>query len=77
MSKNEVFSLDKIEERCPIDHLQTLPNNLHQSMDHSSERPLKLNPYLILDTDPILDSSNLSIALLKTHSLGKKLRTCY
>jgi len=55
------FSSDGIKERWgPIDRLQTLRTNSHQTMDHSSEKLLKLNPYPILSTDPTLDILNYS-----------------
>ncbi|XP_025207302.1 uncharacterized protein LOC112603094 [Melanaphis sacchari] len=65
------FSLDGIKEQlCPIDHLQTSHTNLHQKMDHGKETLLKLNPYLILDTDPTLNSLNYSNVLSRSpHSL--------
>uniref|UniRef100_A0A2S2PW90 Uncharacterized protein n=2 Tax=Schizaphis graminum TaxID=13262 RepID=A0A2S2PW90_SCHGA len=71
--QNEFLS-DRTKE-CwhSIDCLQTLHNNLHQTVDHtsSSERQLKLNPYLILDTDPTLDNLNNSNSLYRySHSLG-------
>ncbi|VVC41200.1 Hypothetical protein CINCED_3A015863 [Cinara cedri] len=68
--ENNAFSIDGIKERrCPIDRLQTIRTNLHQTMDHSSERLLKLPPYPILNTDPTLDNLNFSTTLPKTHSL--------
>jgi len=71
--EHNAFSSDGIKERwCHIDRLQTLRTNSHQTMDHSSERLLKLNPYPILDTDPTLDNLNYSNALSRfPHSLGK------
>lgn len=70
--EHNAFSPDGIKERwCPMDRLQNLRTNLHQTMDHGSERLLKLNPYPILDTDPILDNLNYSNALSKSpHLLG-------
>lgn len=73
--ENNEFSLDGIKERCPIDCLQTFRTNLHHTMDHSSERLPKLNPYSILDTDSTVDSSHFSTALLRTHSSGKNILT--
>lgn len=72
--EHNAFSSDGIKERwCHIDRLQTLRTNSHQTMDHSSERLLKLNPYPILDTDPTLDNLNYSNALSRfPHSLGNK-----
>ncbi|XP_060848643.1 tubulin monoglutamylase TTLL4-like isoform X1 [Rhopalosiphum padi] len=72
--EHNAFSPDGIKERwCPMDRLQNLRTNLHQTMDHGSERLLKLNPYPILDTDPILDNLNYSNALSKSpHLLGNK-----
>ncbi|XP_026818449.1 tubulin polyglutamylase TTLL4-like [Rhopalosiphum maidis] len=74
--EHNVFLSDRTKE-CwhSIDRLQTLHNNLHPTVDYtcSSERQLKLNPYLILDTDPILDNLSNSNALSRySHSLGKK-----
>lgn len=70
--ENNAFSLDGIKERrCSIDRLQTLHTNLHQTMDHTSERLLKLTPYPILDTDSTLDNLNYSAALSRSHPLGK------
>jgi len=70
---HNVFLSDRTKEcQCPKDYLQTLHTNLHQTVVHSSERQLKLNPYLILDTDPTLDNLKYSNALSKySHSLGK------
>jgi tubulin polyglutamylase TTLL4 len=74
--EHNVFLSDRTKE-CwhSIDCLQTLHNNLHQTVDHtycSSERQLKLNPYLMLDTDPTLDNLKNSNALSRySHSLGK------
>ncbi|XP_060848060.1 tubulin monoglutamylase TTLL4-like [Rhopalosiphum padi] len=72
------FSLDGIKEHlCPIDRLQTLHTNLHQKMDHNKEPLLKLNPYLILDTDPTLDNLNYSNALSKSpYPLGTVPENC-
>lgn len=66
------LSTDGIKERrCPIDRLQTLRTNIHQTMDNS-DRLLKLTPYPILDTDPTLDSLNFSNTLSRSsHSIGK------
>jgi len=71
--EHDTFSSDGIKKRwCPIDRLQTLRTNSHQTMDHSKERLIKLNPYLILDTDPTLDNVNHSNALSRSpHSIGK------
>jgi len=71
--EHKKLSSDKIKERvCPIDRLQTLRTNLHQTTDRNSERLLKLNPYPILDTDPTLNNLNYSNALSKSpHALGK------
>lgn len=71
--KNEEFSFDGINGRYSIDRLQTLPKNLHQAMDHSSENLLKLSPYSILDTEPTFLNMNLSTSLLRSHSLGKNM----
>lgn len=70
--EHNAFSPDGMKERwCPIDRLQTIRTNVYQTTDHSSERLIKLNPYPILDTDPILDNLNYSNALSKSpHSLG-------
>jgi len=67
------FTLDRIKKQVyPIDRLQTLHTNSHKKVDHSKETLLKLNPYLILDTDPTLDNLNYSSALSRSsHSLGK------
>jgi len=67
------FSSDGIKEwRSSMDQLQTLRSNLHQVKDYSSEILLKLNHYLILDTDPTLDSLNyLNPVSRSLHSLGK------
>ncbi|VVC44640.1 Hypothetical protein CINCED_3A020272 [Cinara cedri] len=71
--ENNEKALDGIKEaRCSIDRLQTLCTNLHQTMDHSSEKLLKLNPYPILDTDPTMDNLNFSTTLPKIHSLGQE-----
>lgn len=68
-----LFLSDRTEEHwCPIDRLQTLHTNLYQTADHSSEKRLKLNPYLILDTDPTLNNLNYSNGLSRySDSLGK------
>uniref|UniRef100_A0A2S2N7U1 Uncharacterized protein n=1 Tax=Schizaphis graminum TaxID=13262 RepID=A0A2S2N7U1_SCHGA len=65
---------DEIKEQlCPIDHLQTLHTNLHQKMDHSKERLLKLSPYPILDTDPTLENLSYLNAISKSpNSLRNK-----
>lgn len=70
--------LNKIKSSGSLDTYQEynefsliLPKNLHQTTDHNSERLLKLSPYSILNTDPTLDNSNLSIALSRIESLGK------
>lgn len=66
------FSPDRIkEQRCPVDRLQTLHSNSYSTMDNSG-RLLKLNPFLILDTDPSLDSLKFSSALPRTlRPIGK------
>jgi len=71
--EHNVFLSDRTEEHwCPIDRLQTLHTNLHQTADHSSEKQLKLNPYLILDTDPTLNNLNYSNGLSRySNLLGK------
>jgi len=71
--EHNVFLSDRTKEcQCSNDRLQTLHTDLHQTVDHSSERQLKLNPYLILDTDPTLDNLKYSNALYRySHSLGK------
>ncbi|XP_060857271.1 tubulin monoglutamylase TTLL4-like isoform X3 [Metopolophium dirhodum] len=67
-------SLDVIKEQWyPIDRLQTFRTNLYQTMDHSSERLLKLSPYPILSTDPTLDNLNYSnTSSTPLNSLGNK-----
>lgn len=61
---------------CP-DRLQTLHNNLQPTMDHNSERLLKLNQFPILDTDSTLNSLHFSKTLPRSpHSIGKK-QICY
>lgn len=71
--EHNVFSLDGIKDRrCPVDRIQTIHSNLHQNMDHNSERLLKLTPYPILDTDPTLDNLNFSTTLSRSpQSIGK------
>lgn len=71
--QHTAFSSDAIKEQCSSkDQLQTLSTNLHQIKDHSSEILIKLNPYLILDTDPTLDNLNHSNKLSRfPHSSGK------
>lgn len=71
--EHNVFLSDKTNEYwCPIDRVQTLHNNIHKIVNNSSERQLKLNPYLILDTDPTLNNLNyLNILYRYPHSLGK------
>lgn len=71
--EHNAYSSDGIKERlCPVDRLQTLRTSLHPTMDHSSERLLKLTPYPILDTDPSLDNLNYSNVLTRSsHSTGK------
>lgn len=60
--------------RCP-DRLQTLHNNLHPIVDHSSERLLKLNQYPISDNDDTtMDSLNYSNGLSRSPHSGKKTR---
>jgi len=67
------FSADGIKERrYPIDRIQTFRTDFQQTMDRSSEKLLKLNPYPILDTDPTLNNLNYSNALSKSpHLFGK------
>lgn len=71
--QHKSFSSDGIEEWWSLmDQLQTLRTNSHKVKDHSSEILLKLNPYMILDTDPILDNLNYLNTLSRSHhSLGK------
>lgn len=71
--QHKSLSSDGIKELWkPMDQLQTLHTNLHQIKNHSSEVLLKLNPYLILDTDPTLDNLNYSNVLSRyPHSVGK------
>jgi len=46
---------DGIEERkCPVDYLQNRHNKSHLKMGYNLERRPKLNPYMILHTDPTL-----------------------
>jgi len=70
---HNVFTLDVIKEQWyPIDCLKTFRTNLYQTMDHSSERLLKLSPYPILSTDPTLENLNYSNASSRPlNSLGK------
>lgn len=70
--EHNAFSTDGIKERqCSVDRFQTLRANLHQKMDHSSERLLKLRPFPILDTDAALDNLDFSNALSRSpHSIG-------
>ncbi|KAE9524189.1 hypothetical protein AGLY_015434 [Aphis glycines] len=77
--EHNTFSSDgNKERRCPIDRLQTVRTNLHQTRNHSSERLLKLNPYLILDTDPTLGNLNCSNALSRyPHSFGIVPENCF
>jgi len=67
------FSKDGIKERrCPLDRIQTLRTDFQQTMDRSSEKLVKLNPYPIMDTDPTLNNLNYSNALSKSlHLFGK------
>jgi len=71
--EHDMFLSDGIKEcRCPVDRLQTLRTTLHPTMDHNSERLIKLSPYPIFDTDPTLVSLNFSNSLSRsTHSIGK------
>jgi len=71
--EHNTISSDGIkEQRCPIDRLQTVRTNLHQTMDHSSKKLLKLKPYLVLDTDPTLVNLNYSNPLSRyPRSFGK------
>jgi tubulin polyglutamylase TTLL4 len=73
VTEHNAFSSNGIKERqCPVDRFQTLRANLHQKIDHSSERLIKLTPYPILDTDPTLDDLNFSNKLSRSrHSIGK------
>ncbi|XP_022163960.1 uncharacterized protein LOC111029304 [Myzus persicae] len=65
--QHKSLSSDGIKELWkPMDQLQTLHTNLHQIKNHSSEVLLKLNPYLILDTDPTLDNLNYSNTLSRS-----------
>jgi len=65
------FSSDGNKERWyPKDCLQTVSSNLHQTMNCNTEKLLKLNPYLILDTDPTLDNMNCSNISRCPHSVG-------
>lgn len=64
--EHNAFSSARIKERCPVDRLQTFHSNSYSNTDNSSKRLLKLNPFLILDTDPSLDSSNVSRALSRS-----------
>lgn len=70
--EHNAFSLDGIKERrCPVDRLQNLRGSLHPTIEHSSERLIKLSPYPILDTDPSLDSLNFSNPISRSpHSIG-------
>ncbi|CAI6358011.1 unnamed protein product [Macrosiphum euphorbiae] len=62
---HKTFSSENgIKEQCHLkDNLQTFRTNFQQTMDRNKEKLLKLNPYLILDTDPTLDDSNYSNVL--------------
>jgi len=72
-TEHKELSSDGIKERqCPTDRLQTLRTNLYQTMDHNSEKLLRLNPYPILDSDPTLNNLSYSNALSKSPlTLGK------
>lgn len=71
--EHNAFLSDGIKERrCPVDCLQSFHSNLHPTLEHSSERLLKLAPYPILDTDPTLNGLHFSNALPRSpHSIGK------
>jgi len=71
--QHKSFSSDGIEEWWSLmDQLQTLRTNLHEVKDHSSEILLKLNHYMILDTDPTFYNLNYLNTLSRSpHSLGK------
>lgn len=71
--QHNVFSSDGIKEQWyPIDRLQTFRTNSYETMDHSSERLLKLSPHPIFNTDPTLDNLNYSNASSRPlNSLGK------
>lgn len=71
--EHNALSSDGIKDRqCSLDRIQTLRSNLHHTVDHSSERLLKLTPYPILDTDPTLNNLNFSNTLSRSpHSIGK------
>ena len=71
---HKTFSSENgIKEQCHLkDNLQTFRTNFQQTMDRNKEKLLKLNPYLILDTDPTLDDSNYSNVLSRyPNSFGK------
>jgi len=70
---HNTFSSNGIKERrYPKDHLRTVSSNSHQTMGCNTEKLLKLNPYLLLDTDPTLDNLNYSNVLSRCpHSVGK------
>jgi len=70
---HKTFSSDGTKERWhPKDNLQTLRTDFQQTMDRNKEKLLKLNPFLILDTDPTLDDLNNSNVVSRyPHSFGK------
>lgn len=58
---HKTISSNGIKERWHLkDNLQTLRTDFQQTMNRNKEKLLKLNPYLILDTDPTLDDFNYS-----------------
>jgi len=70
---HKTFSSDGIKEQWHLkDNLRTFRTNFQQTMDRNKEKLLKLNPYLILDTDPTLDDLNYSNVLSRyPNSFGK------
>lgn len=71
--EHNAFSKDGIKERrCPLDRIQNLRTDFQQTMDRSSEKLVKLNPYPVMDTDPTWNNLYYSNALSKSlHSFGK------
>lgn len=73
---HKIITSDGIKERGHLkDRVQTLRTDFQQTMDRNKEKKeklLKLNPYIILDTDPTLDNLNYSNGLSRNpHSFSK------
>lgn len=64
--EHNAFSSDGPKER------RSLRSNFHPTIDHGSERLIKLSSYPVLDTDSTLDSINFPNAISRSsHSIGK------